>query len=79
MERRWLLGGRRSGALEEGRERRTRIPPGGRRRGRAGDGTFRRSKGRDSDESQRARFDYVVASGFERNPAPTDRTRGANG
>ncbi len=27
MEQRWLLGGQRSGALEEGRERRTRVPP----------------------------------------------------
>ncbi len=83
MERRWLLGGLRSGALEEGLERRTRpgVPhsTAGRRRGQAGDGTLRRSRGRDSDECQRTRFDCVVASGLERNPAPTDCIRGANG
>ncbi len=51
-----------------------------RRRSRAGDGTFWRSKGRDSDESQCTRFDYVVESGFQvgRNPAPTDYTSGSN-
>ncbi len=32
----------------------------------------------DSDESQRTRFDYVVASWFERNPAPSDYIIGAN-
>jgi hypothetical protein len=32
----------------------------GRSRGRADDGTIRRSKGRNSDESQRTRFEYVV-------------------
>ncbi len=37
---------------------------------------MRRSRGRDSDESQRTRSDYVVVSGFERNPAPTDYIRG---
>jgi hypothetical protein len=50
-----------------------------RRRGQAGNCTFQWLKGRDSDESQRTRFDYVVVSGFERNPAPTDDIRGSNG
>ncbi len=49
MKRRWLLGGLRSGALEEGRERSTRGPP-AKGEGRAGNGTFRRSKGRNLDE-----------------------------
>jgi hypothetical protein len=51
----------------------------GRWGGRADNGTFRRSKGCDSDASSRTRFEYVGWSGFERNSAPIDYIRGANG
>ncbi len=48
--------------------------------GRADDGTLRRSKGRDSDESKCTRFEYVgCGAGLNGNPAPTDYIRGANG